>query len=69
MWDVFRGEKIVLISVLNFLKKVIPIDEYTLYGIGGGGELIKVSKNDGKIVSTVHVGGSFINDFDILDIK
>jgi hypothetical protein len=49
------------------LKKVLPIDQYTLYGIGAGGNLIKLAKHDGKVISTIRVGGSFLNDFDIFD--
>jgi hypothetical protein len=51
------------------MKKVLPIDEYTLYGIGAGDSLIKIAKNNGKIISKVRVGGSFLNDFDLFDSR
>lgn len=48
----------------NFLKKVIPIDEYQVYGVGSGPNLSIIAKNDGRIIKTFYVGGSHINDFD-----
>lgn len=39
-----------MIEAANFLKKIIPIDEYTVYGIGAGPYLIKIAKNDGRIL-------------------
>ena len=49
----------------NFLKKVIPLDDFYVYGVGSGPNLLIIAKNDGRVVRTFHVGGSHINDFDI----
>lgn len=39
-----------MVKVSNFLKKIIPIDEYLVYGIGSGPNLLKIAKNDGRIL-------------------
>jgi hypothetical protein len=51
------------------LRKVVPIDEYSLYAIGSGSNFVTVSKNNGKIISGLEVGGSFLNDFDLYDLR
>lgn len=49
----------------NFLRKVVPIDAFTVYGIGSGPYLLKVAKIDGKILQKHYIGGSHLNDFDV----
>lgn len=55
-----------MLRAANFLKKVLPIDDYSIYGIGNGPYLLKIAKNDGRTLSKTYVGGSYLNDFDIL---
>jgi len=55
-----------MITVSNFLKKIIPYNKYTLYGIGAGPDLLHFAKNDGRILNKIRIGGTYFNDFDVL---
>lgn len=57
-----------MVKASNFVKKIVPIDDYMVYGIGSGPNLLTIAKNDGRILDSYHVGGSHLNDFDLVDI-
>ncbi len=50
LWNIVKGEKTAMVMAMSFIKRVIPVDEYSVYCIGAGSHMFKVSKNDGRIL-------------------
>jgi hypothetical protein len=69
IWDVVKWEKrfVTRAGDINFLKKVIPMNDFYVYAVGAGPFLYKISKFSGKIEEAMPVGSSFINDFDLYE--
>ena len=66
VWNLEKGEKTLMVSVDNYIKKIIYYDIFTVLAIGSGSKMHLVRKNDGVIIKSLEVGGSHLNDFDII---